>query len=77
MGIRAGQKLVFYAQTQEEYKDAPTKQNNTLACCLVGDSGDCKASPSECQQNHHLLLFKGHYTIRLRDRELPVEKPKS
>jgi hypothetical protein len=24
-----------------------------------------------------LLLFKGHYTIRLRDRELPVEKPKS
>jgi hypothetical protein len=47
MGIIAGQKHVFYARTQQEYKGAPTKQNNTIACCLVGDSGHCKANPNK------------------------------
>jgi hypothetical protein len=46
MGIIAGQKHVFYARTQQEYKGAPTKQNNTIACCLAGNRGDCKANPN-------------------------------
>jgi hypothetical protein len=60
MGIIAGQKHVFYARTQQEYKGAPTQQNNTIACCLAGNSGDCKANPNKCQQNHYLFLLKGH-----------------
>lgn len=44
----------------EQSKHALTKQNNTLGCCLVGDSGDCKESPHKCLQNHYLFSFQTH-----------------
>lgn len=56
MGIRAGQNW-YYAQTQHKAKHALPKQNNTLACCLVGDSGDCKGSLSMCLQIKYLFSF--------------------
>ena len=77
MGIRAGQNW-YYAQTQHKAKHALPKQNNTLACCLVGDSGDCKGSLYMCLQINYLFSFQSQspstwgFLLALRQRDKQV-----
>lgn len=82
-GNKSWPSLVLFP-INEQSKHALTKQNNTLCCCLVGDSGDCKESPHKCLQNHCLFSFQTHrpsiwyYLLILgqRDKEV-VRKAKS
>ena len=58
-GNNSRPKAVFYARTQQEYKGAPTKQNNTIACCLVVMVGIARQTLTSANKTTICFFSKG------------------